>query len=104
MRNELEAYRLFIKDLMIEYLDSNELNNSEIVQKEIIKNINDINLKISSEKCKPFRKILGYGTVIPSVGNYLSGGDLKGIIVSCFAGAIKITCDVNEYCGKKIKY
>ncbi|WP_252244446.1 MULTISPECIES: hypothetical protein [unclassified Clostridium] len=101
MRNELGAYRLFIKDLMIKYSNNNELNNTEIIQKEIIKNINDINLKILSEKSKLFRKIISYGTIIPTVGSYLSGGDTKRIIASCFAGAIKITCDVNEYCDNK---
>lgn len=101
MRDELGAYRLFIKDLMIKYTDNSELTNNEIIQKEMLKNISDINLKISSEKNSLFRKILNHGAALPTLGTCLTGGDIKGLIASSFIGAVKVACDVNEYHDKK---
>lgn len=101
LRNELGAYRTLIKDISKQYETNKEINNSEIIQKEFTNKINDINLKLKSEKSKLFRKIVTYATAIPTASGILSGGDMKSIVASCFGSIVKIGCDVNEYYDTK---
>lgn len=101
LRNELGAYRILIKDLSKQYAANKEINNSEIIQKEFTNKINDINLKLKSEKSKLFRNIVTYATAFPTASGILSGGDTKSIVASCFGSIVKIACDVNQYYDTK---
>ena|GEM_PF-5613477 len=101
LKDELGAYRALIKDLSKQYSNNRELNNSEIIQREFTNKINDINLKLKSEKSKLFRNIVTYATAFPTASGILTGGNLKSIIASCFASMVKIACDANEYYDNK---
>lgn len=101
LKNELGAYRSLIKDLSKQYSNNRELNNSEIIQREFTNKINDINLKLKSEKSKLFRNIITYATAFPTASGILSGGNIKSIVASCFGSMVKIACDVNEYYDNK---
>ena len=101
LKNELCAYRALIKDLSHKYSNNRELNNSEIIQREFANKINDINLKLKSEKSKLFRNIITYATAFPTASGILSGGNIKSIVASCFGSMVKIACDVNEYYDSK---
>ncbi|BCZ49307.1 hypothetical protein psyc5s11_53740 [Clostridium gelidum] len=101
LKDELGAYRALIKDLSKQYSNNRELNNSEIIQREFTNKINDINLKLKSEKSKLFRNIVTYATAFPTASGILTGGNLKSIIASCFGSMVKIACDANEYYDNK---
>ncbi|AJH02157.1 hypothetical protein LF65_05650 [Clostridium beijerinckii] len=83
LKNELGAYRALIKDLSQQYSNNRELNNSEIIQREFTNKINDITLKLKSEKSKLFRNIITYATAFPTASGILSGGNVKSIVASC---------------------
>lgn len=101
LKDELTAYRFLIKDIIAKYANNKEISNEEIIYKEITQKIQDINLKLKSEKGKLFRSIVQYATAIPGAVDLLTGGDIKSIVVSSFGSLVKIACELNKYLDNK---